>query len=161
MDQKGATRERMLGLNPFFCPKNTSSMRWKPRKIGTITLHFISALQCCTVRTSFLKILQIKLMRSIYVILEIYQALLWSIVSISRKISFIGNIAYLHNCVFMLWFPLRFGLLFQGEGKYPKKLNVKTFPISSSNRGASKLHWSKMPSKQKALVCPKTSTKIY
>ena len=93
--------------------------------------------------------------------LEIYQALLWSIVSISRKISFIGNIAYLHNCVFMLWFPLRFGLLFQGEGKYPKKLNVKTFPISSSNRGASNLHWSWMPSKQKALVYLKTATKIY
>ena len=35
----------------------------------------------------------------------------------------------------MLRFPLRFGLLFQGEGTYPKKVDVKTFPISSSNRG--------------------------
>ena len=67
---------------------------------------------------------------------------------------------FLSKAQFVLRFPLRFGLLFQGEGTYPKKLDVKTFPICSSNRGASKLQWSEMPSKQKALVCPKTATKI-
>ena len=56
--------------------------------------------------------------------------------------------------------PLRFELLLKGKCINPKSLDVKTFPISNSNKGTSKLHWSEMPSKQKAHVCPKTATKI-
>ena len=72
--------------------------------------------------------------------------------AIIHLISFKSSICAL--MLFTFWTPI-------SRGRHvSKKLDVKTFPICSSNRGASKLHWSKMPSKQKALVCPKTSTKI-
>ena len=56
--------------------------------------------------------------------------------------------------------PSRFQLQLQGVGTCQKKLDVKTFLFSSSNRGTQKMQWSEKPSKQTALTCPKTATKI-
>ena len=47
------------------------------------------------------------------------------------------------------------------ESTYQKKLDVKTFLFSSSNRETdTKMQWSEKPSKKTALTCPKTATKI-
>ena len=78
-----------------------------------------------------------------------------------HSFKFNENSLHAIKIIWPLWLPLRFWLLFQGEGTYKKKLDVITFPLSRNNRGASKLQWSEMPSKQKALVCPKTATKIW
>jgi len=42
---------------------------------------------------------------------------------------------FFQTSLFLLRLPLLFGPLIQGEGTYLKKLEVKTFPFSSSNRG--------------------------
>ena len=55
---------------------------------------------------------------------------------------------------------LRFRLQLQGYGTYQKKLDVKTFLFGSSNRGTQKMQQSEKLSKQTALTCPKTVTKI-
>ena len=70
------------------------------------------------------------------------QGNLYSVILSTRDLPRVALvITFFHNTfhssqrvVFMLWFPLHW-FLFQGEGTYPKKLDLKTFPISSSNRG--------------------------
>ena len=79
---------------------------------------------------------------------------------VALVITVFQNKGHIYSRIYAMTPFLCFGLLFQGEGTYPKNLDVKTFPMSCSNRGASKLHWSEMPSKQKALVFPKKATKI-
>ena len=53
--------------------------------------------------------------------------------------------------------PLRFWPLLKREGIYRKKLDVITFPLSSSSRGYRRFNGRTTSSKQKALVCPKTA----
>ena len=56
--------------------------------------------------------------------------------------------------------PLRFRPLLKREGIYRKKLDVITFPLSSSSRGYRRFNGRTTSSKQKALVCPKTEKQL-
>ena len=62
---------------------------------------------------------------------------------------------------YSLFFALNVLHVFDSNSKgkaHIKKINVKTFLFSSSNK--MKMQWSEKPSKQTALTCPKTATKI-
>ena len=74
-----------------------------------------------------------------------------------HSFKFNENSLHAIKIIWPLWLPLRFWLLFQGEGTYQKKLDVITFPLSSSNRGYRRFNGRTTSSKQKALVCPKTA----
>ena len=63
--------------------------------------------------------------------------------------------------IWPLWTPLYFGPLFQGEGTYPKKLDVKTFPICSSNRGHQSCSGRKCHLCKKPLFVQKRLQKYY
>ena len=56
--------------------------------------------------------------------------------------------------IWPLWFPLRFWLLLQGEGTYKRKLDIITFPFSSSNRGTQRCNGRITPAKQNPLDVP-------
>ena len=53
--------------------------------------------------------------------------------------------------------PLRFRPLLKREGIYRKKLDVITFPLSSSSRGYQRFNGRTTSSRQNPLVCPKTA----
>ena len=89
--RKNSTAQKTQG---FFRPKSNETV------VTVVT--WISNLRLILALLDKAKVPILREAHQKYAILEIYQALLWSIVSISRKISFIGNIAYLHtNCVFI------------------------------------------------------------
>ena len=51
------------------------------------------------------------------------------------NVSFEKHSIYVNIRIFCFECPSRFRLQLQGEGTYQKKLNIKTFLFSSSNRG--------------------------